>query len=131
MIRLSKITTPYLGKILVQLCGNEGHHPYLDEQGRTTLLFMRAAISFIPLALHAGADLQNASFIFAQPGREFAIKAGNGDWEFYFTQENDGEIYGRCVRKPTLHYIWDGVKRVVRYLVPILGPPVMAALMVA
>ncbi|XP_078379076.1 uncharacterized protein LOC144662190 [Oculina patagonica] len=131
LIHVSTITAPYLGKILVELCGNEGRHPYLDEQGRTTLLFMRAAISFIPFALEAGADLRNASFIFAQPGREFAIKAGKGDWEFYFSQDNDGNICGRCVRKPALRYIWDEVKKVVKYLLPILGPPVMAALMAA
>ena len=59
------------------------------------------------------------------------IKAGNGDWEFYFTQDDDGGIYGRCVREPTLRYIRDGVKKVVRYLVPTFGPPVMAALMAA
>ena len=114
----------------MQLCGNEGWHLYLDEQGRTTLLFMKAAISFIPLALDAGADLRNPSSTFAQPGREFVIKSGNGDWDFYFSQEKDGSIYGRCVRKPALCYFW-GVKKVVRYLLPIVGPPVMAALMAA
>ena len=113
------------------LCGNEGCHPDLDEQGRTTLMFMRAAISFIPLALDAGADLRNSSFLFAQPGREFVIKSGNGDWEFYFAQDNDGNIYGRSVRKPALRYIWEGVKNGLKYLLQIVGPPMMAALMAA
>ena len=78
--------------------------------------------------MHAGADLNNASFIFAQPGREFVLKAGHGDWEFYFSQSNDGNIYGRCVRKPMLRYIWDEAKKVVRYLLPIFGPALLALL---
>ncbi|KAJ7389470.1 hypothetical protein OS493_031439 [Desmophyllum pertusum] len=103
---VSQITPSHLGEILIQLCGNEGKHPYLDEQGRSTLQFMRAAIYFIPFAMRAGADLRNASFIFAQPGREFVIKAGQGDWEFYFSQSDDENIHACCVRKPRLRYIW-------------------------
>lgn len=91
---------------------------------------MRAAISFIPEVLDVGGDLSNASFIFTQPGREFAIVVGNGGWEFYFSQGYDEEIYGRCVRKPTLRYIWDEVTSTVRrigsFLFPIMGPQLLA-----
>lgn len=75
-----------------------------------TLKFIKTAISFIPEAKKAGTDFTNAAFIFAQPGREFVIKAGNGDWEFYFSQEADGKVRGHCVRKGSLwRYLWDGV----------------------
>ena len=79
----------------------------------TTLRFLRAAISFIPDAMNDGADMRNAAFILSQPGREFIIQAGSGDWEFYFSVEEDGEIYGRCVCKPFWRYVWDGVKSLV------------------
>ena len=129
-IRVWKITPQTLGKELVRICGNEGRHRYLDGAGQTTLKFMRAGISFIPMALAAGADLSNASFIFAHPKREFVITAGTGDWEFYFYHGYDGDIYGHCVRKPMLRYIWDSVKSTVRrvgsYLFPILAPPLLA-----
>ena len=83
---------------------------------------MRAAIYSIPFAMRAGADLRNASFIFAQPRREFVIKAGQGDWEFYFSQSDDENIHACCVRKPRLRYIWGEAKNVFRYLLPIVVP---------
>ena len=113
MIRVNEITGYTLGRELVRRCGNEGQHPHLDDVVYTTLRFLRAAISFIPDAMNDGADMRNAAFILSQPGREFIIQAGSGDWEFYFSEEEDGEIYGRCVRKPFLRYVWDGVKSVV------------------
>lgn len=127
---MSKITVPALGKVLIAECGNEGQHPYLSEEGKTTLAFLRAAISFVPLALDAGADMQNASFLFAQAGIEFAIVAGKGDWEFFFYPNCRGEIFGHCVRRPWLRYIWDGVKSTVRrvgsFLLPSLGRSLIA-----
>ena len=127
---MKEITSPILGRELIKRCGNEGHHPYLDEQGKTTLKFLRASISFIPEVIEVGGDLCNASFIFSQPGREFVITSGNGDWEFYFSQGYGDEIYGRCVRKPTLRYIWDNVTSTVRrigsFLLPIVGPQLLA-----
>ena len=129
-IHVPEITAPVLGRVLLRKCGNEGRHPYLDRAGQATLKFLRAAISFIPFASAAGADLSNASFIFSQPGREFVIKAGKGDWEFYFYQGYGGDIYGHCVRKPMLRYIWDGVTSAVRrvgtFLLPIMGPTLLA-----
>lgn len=52
--------------------------------------------------------MRNASFIYAQPGNEFVIKAGNGDWEFYFSQSKD-EVSCYCLRKPMYRYLWDGL----------------------
>ena len=125
-----KITVSALGKVIIAECGNEGQHPYLSEERKTTLKFLRAAISFVPLAMDAGADMCNASFLFAQPGQEFAIVAGNRNWKFFFYLDCNGDISGHCVGKPWLRYIWDKVKSTVRsvgsFLVPILGPPLLA-----
>ena len=127
---MREITVPRLGQVLVWTCGNEGQHRYLSEAGKATLKFLRAAITFVPFAMDAGADMRNASFLFSQPGREFSIVAGKGDWEFCFSQDYNGDIFGHCVRKPRLRYIWDGVKSAVRrvgsYLLPIVGPPLLA-----
>lgn len=65
--------------------------------------------------------MRNAAFILSQPGREFLIQSGNGDWEFYFSEDQYGEIYGRNVRKPFLRYAWDGVKSVVRRIGSAIG----------
>lgn len=75
-IYVPEITAPQLGRILLRKCGNEGRHPYLNETEKVTLKFLRAALDFIPLALEVGGDLANASFFFAHPGNDFAIKAG-------------------------------------------------------
>ena len=131
-IHVKEITSPVLGREIIKRCGNEGQHPHLDQRGKTTLKFLRASISFIPEVIDIGGDLSNASFIFTQPGGEFVIIAGNGDWEFYFSQGYDNEIYGRCVRKPTLRYIFDKVSSTVRrigsFLLPIAGPELLALL---
>ncbi|KAL9965880.1 hypothetical protein ACROYT_G029734 [Oculina patagonica] len=113
-IYVDEITAPVLGRELIKRCGNEGQHPFLNRTGRKTLRFLRAAISFIPDAQNDGGDMCNAAFILSQPGQEFLIQAGDGDWEFFFAEEANGQIYGRCVRKPLLRYMWDGVKSAVR-----------------
>ena len=120
-IFVNEITPATLGRQVVRRCGNEGQHGYLDAAGYTTLQFLRAAISFVPDALDDGADMRNAAFILSQPGREFLIQSGNGDWEFYFSEDQYGEIYGRNVRKPFLRYAWDGVKSVVRRIGSAIG----------
>ena len=71
------------------------------------------------MAFDAGTDFDNVAFIFAQNEREFVIKAGNGDWEFLFTQEDDGRIHGKCCRKGShWRYVWDQAREVI---VPILN----------
>ena len=80
---------------------------------RTTLIFLRAANSFIPDATDDGANMRNCAFILRQPGREFVVISGDGDWEYDFCEDADGEIYGRCVRKPFLRYAWDGTKSLI------------------
>lgn len=129
---MPEITLPRLGQILVETCGNEGRHRFLSEDEKATLNFLREAISFVPSALQDGADMRNTSFLFAQPGREFAIISGNGDWEFVFSQEANGEICGHCVRMPRLHYIWDRFKKSIytvgRIFLPIAGPTFLALL---
>ena len=113
-----------IGREIRKRCGNEGWHPYLDEVGRTTLRFLRAANTFIRDAEEDGADMENAAFILRQPGREFVIISGDGDLEYDFCDDDDGEICGRCERKPFLYYVWDNVKskavRVFSFLVGLL-----------
>ena len=106
---MSKITVSALGKVLIAESGNESQHPYLSEEEKATLRFLRAAISFVPVALDIGADMENASFLFAQPGKEFAVVAGKGDWVFLFYLKYHGDISGRCVRKPWPRYFRDSV----------------------
>ena len=57
--------------------------------------------------------MRNCAFTLRQPGREFVIFSGNGDWEYDFCEDEEGEIYGRCARKPFLRYVWDGAKSAV------------------
>ena len=129
---MREITSPVLGREIMKRCGNEEQYPHLDQRGRKTLKFLRASISFIAEVIDVGGDLSNVSFIFTQPGGEFGIIAGNGDWEFYFSQGYDNEIYGRCVRKPTVRYIFDKVSSTVRricsFLLPIAGSELLALL---
>ena len=104
----------------MKTCGNEDRHPSLDETGKITLKFLRASIAFIPKAIvKFGANMRNVSFIYAQPGNKFVITAGNGDWEFYFSQSEDGDkISCSCLRKPMWRYLWDGVDWAFSQFVP-------------
>ena len=45
------------------------------------------------------ADLTNAAFSISHPGKEFIIQAGNGDWEFFFSDDAKDVVHGRCVRE--------------------------------
>lgn len=66
------------------------------------------------MAFDAGTDFDNVAFIFAQNEREFVIKAGNGDWEFLFQEEDDGRIHGKCYRKGSLwRFLWDQAREVI------------------
>lgn len=115
IIKVKKITVPIIGEEITSRFGNdEEEWEKLDKTDSVTLKFLKAAHSFIPQAKEAGTDFKNAAFIFAQVGREFVIKAGNADWEFYFSEEDDGKIRGKCVRKGSwLRYVWDPIKETV------------------
>ena len=112
-IRVNEITGLVIGREIRKRCGNEGWHRDLDDEDRTTLRFLRAANSFIPDAREDGANMRNCAFILRQPGSEFVIISGDGDWEYDFCEGADGEIYGRCQRMPLLRYAWDAAKSAV------------------
>ena len=99
IVRVDKISSTVLGKEIVKRCGIEGQHGNLNEDDQTTLKFLRAAISFISNANDMCADLTNAAFIISQPGKEFIIQAGNGDWEFFFSEDAKDVVHGCCVRE--------------------------------
>ena len=79
-----------------------------SEHDRTKIKFLKAAINLLPMAMENGADLRSALFIFSQPGREFTVKAGKGDWEYSFSEDSINSIADKCVRKPWLRFIWNG-----------------------
>ena len=72
----------------------------LSEFEQTQVEFLEAAIRSIPQALDDEANLENAVFIFALPGPQFALKSGAGDWEYYFFQDDNKKITMKCTRKP-------------------------------
>ncbi|CAH3150265.1 unnamed protein product, partial [Pocillopora meandrina] len=86
---------------------------YPDGHDETTIKFLKAAIHFLPMALDDGADLTNAVFLFAQAGKEFVVKAGRGDWEYYFSEDSINNIADKCVRRPRLRSIWIGITSTV------------------
>ena len=131
-----EITKISVGREKMRRCGNEGanyrryregiidYEEYLETE--TTKQIMEAAISFIPDAEEDGADLTNAAFILSQPGRSFVIRAGDGNWEYVFEKEYDGEIYGRCVRKPFLRYIYNKATNIVSRFFSFVFSPLRA-----
>ena len=102
---MKKITSIPLGDE-VEKIRNKGR---LSEHDRASIKFLKAAIYFIPMAKEDGADFENAAFILTHPGRQFVVIAGKGDWEYYFSEDNIGDITGRCVRRPWLMYLWNKV----------------------
>lgn len=136
---LKEISKVAIGREEVRRCGNEGsakgryegeeitYEEYRAIETRRRIL--RAARSFIPDAQEDGADMKNAAFILSIPGRDFVIKAGDGDWEYVFEEDEDGEIYGRCVRQAFLRYLYNKatntICRVLSFAaehLPITGP---------
>lgn len=111
-IVVPKITSPALGAEVMKI----QRKAYPDEHDRTTIKFLKAAINFLPTANADGADFTNALFIFAQPGREFTVQAGKGDWEYYFSEEGYNNITGICVRRPWLRFIWNGITSTISRL---------------
>ena len=85
-----------------------------------TLRFLRVVNSFIPDARDDGANMRNCAIVLRQPGREIVIISGDGDWEYDFCEDVDGEIYGRCIHKPFQRYFWDAAKLSVVRLLPCL-----------
>lgn len=105
------------------------------EDRETTRRILKAAISFIDDAEQDGANMRNAAFILYTSFRSFAIIAGDGDWEYTFKEDEDGDIYGRCVRLPLTRYLYDKAKNTVSRLarwalgfIPIVGPQLSQAL---
>ena len=128
-ILVGEINGRTIGREIIKRCGHEGHHPYLEGEDKATLRFLRAANSFIPDAEDDGADMKNAAFILRQPGREIVLKSGNGDWEYDFCEDSDGEIYGRCIRKPLLRYVYDKAKGAVVRILKLACSAVPASLL--
>ena len=87
----------------------------------TTRRILRAARSFIPDAQQDGANMKNTAFILSIPGRDFVIKAGKGDWEYNFEEDEYGEIYGRCVRQTFPCYIYNKVTNTIVRFVSFAG----------
>ena len=108
-IELEEITPDVFGEKIYFLQKKKGFSS-LSEFDQTQVKFLREAIHFIPQALNDRANLKSAIFIFALPGRQFAFKSGAGDWEYYFSQDNNNKITGRCTRKPWVYYVWDAIK---------------------
>ena len=44
---------------------------------------------------------------------EFTVKAGKGDWEYYFSEDSINNIADKCVRRPRLRPIWIGITSTV------------------
>ena len=139
VIRVREISKVTIGREEVRRCGNEGSALRRLRQREitfeeyyaieTTRRILRAARSFIPDAQEDGADMNNAAFILSIPGRDFVIKAGNGDYEYVFEEGDDGKIYGRCVRQRFIRYAYNGVTNTIsRFFsflfehLPIIGP---------
>lgn len=99
IIDVVEISGGVLGREITERCGNEGNHANLKKSEETTLRFLRNAITVRAEAIEDGADLTNAAFIFMLPGREFVIRAGDGDWEYFFSDDDRNEVSGQCVRK--------------------------------
>ena len=108
-IELEEITPDVFGEKIYFLQKKKAFSS-LSEFDQTQVKFLREAIHFIPQALNDRANLKSAIFIFALPGRQFAFKSGAGDWEYYFSQDNNNKITGRCTRKPWVYYVWDVIK---------------------
>ena len=139
VIKVREISNVAIGQVEVRRCGNEGspwrryedneitYEEYMAIETRRRIL--RAARSFIQDAQDDGADMKNAAFILSIPGRDFVIKAGDGDWEYIFEEDEYGVIYGRCVREPFRRYIYNKVTNAVsRFFsfvakhLPLIGP---------
>ena len=146
VVRVNEIDERSLAKEEISRCGNSvQRNQRLERQGiitieeyearETTRRIIKAAISFVEDAEQDGANMRNAAFILFTSFRSFAIIAGEGDWEYTFKEDDDGDIYGRCVRLPLALYLYDKAKNTVSRLfrwalgfIPIVGPQLSQAL---
>ena len=102
-----KITPATLGQVLISRCGNEDRWDFNTPAQKRDREFLQKAICFIPEAIKEGADLENTAFIFCFPGGDFAVIAGNHDWEFTFLMDEEGCIRVECTRETTQHWLWN------------------------
>lgn len=109
IIKVKQINPYILGEMIYNL-GKGKASSNLSEFEQTKVKFLKAAIHSISQVLDDGADLENAVFIVALPGLQFALKSGAGDWEYYFSQDDNNKIIRKCTRKPWVYYVWDGIK---------------------
>ena len=63
----------------------------LSEHDETSIKFLKEAIKF-----H-----------FNPPSGHFIFIAGKADWEYYFSGGGGNNITCKCVRKPSLMYLWN------------------------
>lgn len=73
---MDKLTSKVLCNEIIKRFGNEDKQPDLKEVDQAILKLLKAAIHFFPELVKGSADLTNIVFIFWQPGKRFAIKAG-------------------------------------------------------
>ena len=120
--QVKTLSARQLGAQIVQRCGNEGQWPHNTAEQRRTRELLQAAISYIPKAYpETGADLSNTTFYFAIPGCDFAVKAGNGTWEFQFSYNLANHIECQCSNKPMYMWAWDAVSKNWDQIMKILG----------
>ena len=100
---MKKITAIALGEEVEKKQNKER----LSEHDETSVKFLKEAINCIPLANEDGADFENTAFIFNPSAGQFIVKAGKGDWEYYFSEDGSNNITCKCVRKPWLMYLWN------------------------
>ena len=55
----------------------------------------------------------------SQPGREFIIQAGNGDWEFFFSEDAKDVVHGCCIREGRTQFLSSTLEEYTSYLRPL------------
>ena len=120
IVEVTKITPHILGEKIYSLRKGKAFSS-LSEFDQTQVKFLKKAIHIIPKALDHGANLKNAHFIFALPGPQFALKSGEGDWVYYFSQDDNNEITWECTRKPWTYYLLKGIKLIPQLMSTLLS----------
>ena len=115
-----KITPASLGQVLISRCGTEDRWPSNTSAQKRDREFLEKGISFIPEAIKEGADLENTAFVFCFPGGDFAVIAGNHEWEFTFLLDEKGCIRVECTRETTKHWLWNVAREGLNHGVDLL-----------